>query len=89
MRLGIQSLQPIFFIEAAIETVQPAAQAKGVRLHKVLDPAAGPIAADPNRLQQVIWNLLSNAIKFTSKGGKVEVLLERVNSHTISPTCPE
>ena len=47
----------------------------------MLDPAAGPISGDPGRLQQVVWNLLSNAIKFTPKDGKVQILLERVNSH--------
>ncbi|HEX8824348.1 MAG TPA: ATP-binding protein, partial [Archangium sp.] len=45
-----------------------------------LDPTAGVIAGDPGRLQQVLWNLLSNAIKFTPKDGKVQVLLEQVNS---------
>ena len=44
-------------------------------------PARGPVSGDPSRLQQVVWNLLSNAIKFTPKGGKVDVMLERVNSH--------
>ena len=81
VRLDVQPIEPASFIEAAIETVRPAADAKGIRLEKLLDPAAGPISGDPNRLQQVVWNLLSNAIKFTSKGGKVQVLLERVNSH--------
>ena len=56
------------FIEAAIETVRPAAEAKGIRLSSLLDPGAGPITGDPNRLQQVVWNLLSNAIKFTAQG---------------------
>ena len=59
----------------------PAADAKGVRLHVTLDPLAGPVKGDPGRLQQVVWNLLSNAIKFTPKGGRVQVFLERVNSH--------
>lgn len=81
VRLDIQPVQPVSFIEAAIETVRPAADAKGIRLEKMLDPLAGPISGDPNRLQQVIWNLLSNAIKFTPKDGKVQVLLERVSSH--------
>jgi signal transduction histidine kinase/ActR/RegA family two-component response regulator len=81
MRLDIQPVSPLSFIEAAIETVQPAADAKGIRLRKLLDPSAGPITGDPNRLQQVVWNLLANAIKFTGKNGRVEVLLERVNSH--------
>ena len=81
IRLDIQPLTPLAFVEAAIETVAPAAEAKGIRIERMLDPAAGPIAGDPNRLQQIIWNLLSNAIKFTPRGGKVQVLLQRVNSH--------
>src|SRR6516225_101248 len=47
----------------------------------MIDPRAGPVPGDPNRLQQVSWNLLSNAIKFTPKGGKVRVILARINSH--------
>jgi signal transduction histidine kinase/ActR/RegA family two-component response regulator len=81
LRLDVQSVHPASFIEAALETVKPAADAKGVRLEPLLDPAAGPVSGDPGRLQQVIWNLLSNAIKFTPRDGKVQVLLERVNSH--------
>ena len=68
-------------IEAALAAVMPAADAKGIRIHKVLDSLAGPVTGDAARLQQVVWNLLSNAVKFTPKGGKVQVLLERVNSH--------
>ena len=81
LRLDVQPLWPISFVDAAVETVRPAAEAKGIRLDVLLDPAAGPISGDPARLQQVVWNLLSNAIKFTPKNGKVQVLLERVNSH--------
>jgi signal transduction histidine kinase len=50
-------------------------------LQTLLDPQAGPISGDPDRLQQVVWNLLSNAVKFTPKDGRVQVRLERVNSH--------
>jgi PAS domain S-box-containing protein len=81
MRLDIQPVEPVSVIEAAIESVKPAAEAKGIRVEKMLDALAGPVSGDPNRLQQVMWNLLSNAIKFTPRGGKVQVLLERVNSH--------
>jgi len=81
LRLDVQPMHPIGFIEAAIETVEPAALAKGIRLERVLDPSAGPVSGDPGRLQQVVWNLLSNAVKFTPRGGKIQVLLERVNSH--------
>ena len=59
----------------------PAADAKGIRLQTLLDPRIGPVSGDPDRLQQVVWNLLSNAVKFTPKGGRVQVRLERVNSH--------
>jgi PAS domain S-box-containing protein len=81
MRLDVQPIQPVAFVEAAIETVRPAAEAKGIRLEAVLDPTAGPISGDPSRLQQVAWNLLSNAIKFTPKGGRVQVVLSRAESH--------
>ena len=64
-------------IEAAAETVRPAAEAKGVELRLRLDPTAGPVSGDDTRLQQVVWNLLSNAIKSTPRGGRVETRLER------------
>lgn len=60
--------------------VRPAA-AKRVRIESILGPRAGPIPGDPNRLHQIFWNLASNAVKFASNGGKVQVLLERVNPH--------
>lgn len=53
VRLDIQPIQPVSFVEAAIETVRPAAEAKGIRIEKIFDPLAGPVA-DPNRLQQVV-----------------------------------
>ena len=81
LRLDIQPVQPVSVVEAAVETVAHAADAKGIRIERILDPAAGPISGDPGRLQQITWNLLSNAIKFTPRGGKIHVVLARVNSH--------
>ncbi len=81
IRLDVQRVQLETVIESAYETVRPAADAKGVKIRKVLDPLAGPVSGDPNRLQQIVWNLLNNAVKFTPRGGKVDLLLERVNSH--------
>jgi PAS domain S-box-containing protein len=81
LRLEVQRLQLTDVIEAALAAVLPAANAKQLRIHKVLDSLAGPVTGDAARLRQVVWNLLSNAIKFTPKGGQIQLLLERVNSH--------
>jgi PAS domain S-box-containing protein len=70
-------------INAAIDVVRPAADAKAIEIVAALDEAAGPVSGEPVRLQQVIWNLLSNAIKFTPKQGRVEVTLRRVGTHVV------
>jgi PAS domain S-box-containing protein len=81
LRLDVRPVDLSPVIEAAIDSIRPAVDAKGIRLETVLDPRAGPISGDPARLQQIVWNLLSNAVKFTDRGGRVQVRLERVNSH--------
>ncbi len=81
LRLDVQSINPASFIEAAIDALRPAAEARGVGVRKVIDEGVGAIAGDPARLQQVIWNLLSNAIKFTPRGGQVCVSVGRAGSH--------
>jgi len=78
-------------VEAALDTTRPAGEAKGVRMQSVIDPGAGPVLGDPERLQQVVWNLLSNAVKFTPRGGRVHVSLRPINSHVeivVSDTGP-
>ena len=81
LRMDVRPSDPNAFIDAAVEAVRPAAEAKGVRVQKVMDTGAVSIPGDPVRLQQVVWNLLSNAIKFTPRGGRVQIRSERVNSH--------
>ena len=81
LRMDVRPAEPNSFIDAAVEAVRPAAEAKGVRIQKVIDTGAVSIPGDPVRLQQVVWNLLSNAIKFTPRGGRVQIRSERVNSH--------
>jgi PAS domain S-box-containing protein len=81
LRLSVQQVELPSVIHSALESVRPASEAKGVRLQHVMDARAGSVSGDPARLQQVVWNLLSNAVKFTPRGGRVQVVLQRVNSH--------
>ena len=80
-RLDVQQVSLLEIVRGALDSIEPTAQTKGVRLESVLDPKSVIVSGDPARLQQVFWNLLSNAVKFTPKGGRIQVLLQRVNSH--------
>jgi len=83
LRLEIGEARIADVIEAALMSVRPAADAKGVALEVDLEPSLGAIAADPERLQQVVWNLLSNAIKFTPGGGHVSLVATRSQSTVV------
>jgi signal transduction histidine kinase len=75
LSLNVSPVDLVPIIEAAIETVHLAAEAKSIQIQTVLQPNVGQVSGDRNRLQQVVWNLLSNAVKFTPPGGRVEVQL--------------
>ena len=81
VRLDVQRIDLARWCKPPSIPCCPRPRPRGSASRSILDPAARPVSGDPNRLQQVFWNLLSNAIKFTPKGGRVQVLLERVNSH--------
>jgi signal transduction histidine kinase len=80
MILDIQPIDLATVVGASIDSVRPAADAKGIRLHSTLSSVGGTVMGDQNRIQQIFWNLLSNAIKFTPKGGRIHVIIQRVNS---------
>jgi len=75
LRLEVSLIEVAPLVEAAVETLRPAAEAKSIRLRHTLSPGIGLVKGDPARIQQTVWNLLSNAIKFTPKGGTVEVVV--------------
>ena len=81
MSLDLQRVDLATITHASIESVRPAADSKDIRVHCAFSNLNGVVMADKDRLQQILWNLLTNAIKFTPKGGRINVLIRRVNSH--------
>ena len=80
LKLGRVPLHEV--IEAALDSVSPAAQAKAIEIAREIDDLE-PITGDYDRLQQVVWNLLSNAVKFTPREGRVTVGLKRVDDDVV------
>jgi len=80
LHLDVRPVDLVSVIEAALDIVRPAADAKAIKLHARMQPLPGLVPGDTNRLQQLVWNLLSNAIKFTPREGRVELRLERIGS---------
>jgi signal transduction histidine kinase/integral membrane sensor domain MASE1/CheY-like chemotaxis protein len=81
LRLDLRPVTLQQVIEAAIDSIRPTTESKNIRVQMMLDPRAGPVSGDPDRLQQVVWNLLSNAVKFTPSEGQISVQLVSVNAH--------
>jgi signal transduction histidine kinase/CheY-like chemotaxis protein len=81
MRLDVQAVDLAEVVRAGVDSMRVAAEAKSITLQEIIDPRVDAVAGDPGRLQQVVWNLVSNAVKFTPNGGKIQVRVERINSH--------
>jgi PAS domain S-box-containing protein len=89
LNLNMFPVNLVLVVEAALETVRLAAEAKDIQIQTMLDSSLGRVLGDSGRLQQVIWNLLSNAVKFTPEGGKIDIQLERIDTQaqiTVSDT---
>ena len=80
LRVEIRPCELIDVINAGVNVVRPAAEARDITLNVHLDPSASGTSCDAARVQQVVWNLVSNAVKFTPKGGRVDVTLSREQS---------
>ncbi|HLO00101.1 MAG TPA: PAS domain S-box protein [Pyrinomonadaceae bacterium] len=76
LQLDVRPLNLAPIVDVAVDALRPAADAKGIEIHKELDTQTCLVSGDANRLRQVIWNLLMNAIKFTPRGGRVALRLE-------------
>ncbi len=83
LRIEPEPIDLASVIQAALDTMRPAVEAKGLQLQIALDPQAGRVLGDPNRLQQVVWNLLSNAVKFTPPGGDIAVELGQASGNAV------
>ncbi|MEW6130438.1 MAG: PAS domain S-box protein [Acidobacteriota bacterium] len=81
MTLTVRPVEIAQIVEAAIETMRPAAEAKAIQLNVHLEPKGSLVSGDPNRLQQIVWNLLANAVKFTPSNGRIEVKVDHINTH--------
>ena len=77
LQLSLSPVDMTTVLEAALDAVRPAMEAKEIKVEAIIDPNLRVISGDADRLQQVIWNVLSNAAKFTPSGGSVEISINQ------------
>ncbi len=83
LRLSYRLIDLVPIVEAAAESLRPAAEAKQIHLELVREAPTATVRGDSDRMQQVAWNLLSNAVKFTRRGGRVEAWIGRVDDRIL------
>jgi PAS domain S-box-containing protein len=83
LQLNLSPVDLITVVDAALDAVRPAMEAKEIRIETIIDASLRMISGDPDRLQQVIWNILSNAAKFTPDGGSVEISVNQTDTHVL------
>ena len=83
LKLEIRRVDLVAVIDAALDSIRPAAQAREIGINLKLSPSAAQIDGDPQRLQQIVWNVLANAVKFTDRGGQIDVQLIDVGTDAV------
>ena len=83
LQLNLSPVDPVSIVDAALDAVRPAMEAKEIKIETIIDAGLRLISGDADRLQQVVWNILSNAAKFTPHGGRVVIVVRQTDKHVI------